>query len=248
MKKLFLLPLIALMMPAIFTTGCSNNHDPINIVKTLVKDNFDTKVISLGNVTSKEQAQTKLNEYFKDNEIKKNEVLFDCFNFLGAKNLRINDNQYTETSSSILDYLAKNICQMSCQYNIFFQDVKDNKFNFNLQGYVTIAYTSSLIFGKESSISKGDWIQYVFDIEGEETYCNLGLDGDDPTAPTKFDVNISYKLPSSSFTYTYGFIKGMHNGKDIQTMSITNMEEVNYAKHPYINGYYLVSTSFDCTY
>ena len=223
-----------IVISPMFFTSCGVGNSQTQSIINLVKDNFSKESIELGKVKDKTEALKKYKELFNE-QTKKDEILFDQFNFIGKKDLTINNMKLTPADNSIIDLYEQSKCNINSQYDIIVDEfINDNNyFMYRFQGYITIQFTTD-INSDGLNIKKGDYIQFVYDIQ-ERVYLNLSIENNGNTK-----LQYTFNKINNNISQTFGFIKLTLNSDPKTTLSISDMEEVNYCNHNKVFGYYSI--------
>ena len=162
MKRTKLLLSCCAFLPLVttpFVTSCSSENLSSKVID-VVNAKFNKDPENLGTVANEQEAIAAYKNILDNNDNKKNEVIFDCFNFIAAKNLTIQGKHYTPDNKSFLDLKNDKKVKMDATYDMLFNEVGSNYFTFQMQGWFTCQYEKDV-----DNFKSGDYVQFVFDIK-----------------------------------------------------------------------------------
>jgi hypothetical protein len=123
--------LVIIVLPSFINVSCTYDDENKKLIE-LVKNNFAKAPIEL----SAESENDAINDFTKNHinkESIENEIIFNCFNFIGKKDLSIEGNKYSDIDKTIIDLSYEGSCKINNQY--FIDVKKENDFyTFLLQG------------------------------------------------------------------------------------------------------------------
>lgn len=229
-KLVKLLPLSVIPFACI-PTSCANNVDPLVNIINIVKDNFNTPNINLGEVSAIEEANELFSKEFLNSDITKaNEILFDTFNFLGAEGLTISSNSQTNYSVQILPagysftklYYEKK-CVINTQYDYRFEQKENNNFTFIYKGYVNVQMVDDFSLDN-INLKKGDFVQFIYDME---SWIKVEINAIKSVDKFLSDITYSYtKL--NALDPCVGLIKLTLNGEYYPDIAIKEVNDANF--------------------
>ena len=231
---------MALLSPlSLCLTGCNNYSPILSHIVDVIKNNFNKNPneIKLGDVNDYNEALINFKSLLNQQQ-REDEIIYSQFNFIGQKGIKVNSKQILPNNESIIDWYEQGKC------NLYFPDnyiIEVNEFNnandfftYRFQGWLTIQFTTD--FNQDNiSIKKGDFLQFVFNIRAN-FYAQASIDSNGFTNL----IYLTSKPNSNSMEIVYGFIEWTINGQAMETLSIANLDEINYSKHIVNCGYYQI--------
>ena len=226
MKKIKLLVSSALLIPItaapiVTSCSCSGDNDTKNMIN-LFNSVFNNDPVLIAQATDANDAISKYEKNILNSEqSRKNEVLFACFNYACKQGLTINGTACTPNNKSFLDLNNDGTIQFGSAYNINVNEIKENKFSFQIQAWMNCVYTKDV-----DNFKAGDYVQFTYDVEANvsaEIVANTSEAG-------KFIMDVQYTFDNNELEKVYGFIKYKIGGEYHQTLAINNMKDVNYSK------------------
>ena len=253
MKKLNILIATAIASPIAivpFVTSCSCSYEnEINTLMNNINSKFGKNPEQLSQTSVIDEAAAK-KEYatlFNSDDNKKNEILFDCFNFVAKKDLTIKalDQASQETSvkvtpdnKSFYDLYKDGTIQVNMGYNININEIVNNQyFDFTMTGFVLCAYAKDI-----GDFKYNDFVQFVYELSATIRLDFVALED---AQQTKYDMGVAYSFSSSNDpTQSFGFIQMRKGGKNYPAISINNMTDANFDEgRCYYRGYYTKTQS-----
>lgn len=234
--------LSAMVLPVVSTCcSCSNSSNPTNQITQLIASNFNKEPIELGEVVSLDEAITGFKSQYQQNDNQYNEIVFACFNWIGAKNFSLNDEPITDENNSIIDYYNNKSCSIDTSINYRIDEITTTKtglsFTFSFLSYITINFQKN-IDGNDMPVA-GDYITCTFSIQS-----SIGLFTSNIVSENnQYVQNITYSLNDNSLDKSFGLFDWSHTGKAQPLLAITDLNDINEANHDYLNGYYTIKTA-----
>lgn len=235
---------MALLSPlSLCLTGCNNYSPILSHIVDVIKNNFNKNPneIKLGDANDYNEALTNFKSLLNQQQ-REDEIIYSQFNFIGQKGIKVNSKQILPNNESIIDWYEQGKC------NLYFPDnyvIEVNEFNnandfftYRFQGWLTIQFTTD--FNQDNiSIKKGDFLQFVFNIRAN-FYAQASIDSNGDSNGFTNLTYLTSKPNSNSMEIVYGFIEWTINGQAMETLSIANLDEINYSKHIVNCGYYQI--------
>ena len=109
-------------MPSFNNGSCAYDDEDKKLIE-LIKNNFTKKPIELSSKSETDAINDFINNRI-NKELIENEIIFNCFNFIGKKDLSIDGNKFSDIDKTIIDLSYDGYCKINNQY---FIDVKKEK-------------------------------------------------------------------------------------------------------------------------
>ena len=212
------------------------------MIKIHEKFGTNAEELSQTAAASADKAKEKYAALFASEEEKKNEILFDCFNFVCQKNLTITADKPTNESvsvtmspsnKSLYDLYKDGSIQVNMGCNLSVTEVKENKyFEFTMSSFLACVYAKDI-----DGFKQNDFVQFAYDLNATVRVEFVAVDN---TEDNRYDMGVQCSFNSNA-TQSFGFIQMRKGGSNYPAVSINNMTEVSYDGNCYHRGFYTKS-------